>query len=83
MTHLKAYYQLLQVLFHLSQLELSLFLGHIVLTTGVARIFQWGGGAKWGSEATERGKGVGAGFPLTHGREIFEISCIKMAFFAY
>ena len=33
-----------------------------------------------GSEATERGEGVGGGFPPYHGREIFENSCMKTAF---
>ena len=39
--------------------------------TGVARIFQQGGGAKRGSEATQWAEGV---------RDIFENSCIKMNF---
>ena len=56
-----------------------------LLCTGVARIFQQGGGGgpKRGSEATERGEGVVGGCPPSHGREIFvvEISCIKMSFF--
>ena len=42
------------------------------MNTGVARIFQRGGGGpKRGSEATERAP--------SHGREIFETSCMKTA----
>ena len=44
---------------------------------GAARICQRGGGPKRGSEATERGEGVGGGF---HGREIFQNLCLKTAF---
>ena len=47
--------------------------------TGIARIFEQGG-PKRGSEATERGEGVGGGCPPSHGREIFEIMCMKTAF---
>ena len=51
--------------------------------SGVARIFQQGGGgAKRGSEATERGRVVGGGCP-TVGRFFFEILCIKGAFFEH
>ena len=39
-----------------------------------------GGGAKRGSEVTEREMGVGGGVSLSHGREIFENSCMKTAF---
>ena len=38
------------------------------------------GGPKRGSEATERGEGVGGGFPPSHGREIFQNLCLKTAF---
>ena len=49
-------------------------------STGVARVFQHGGGAKRGSEATERGK---VWPPPTVYREIFfvvENSCMKTEF---
>ena len=43
--------------------------------------FNGGGGQKRESEATEREKvWEGAWCPPSHRREIFEISCIKMAF---
>ena len=46
---------------------------------GAARICQRG--PTRGSEATERGEGVGGGFPPPmHGREIFDNSCMKTAF---
>ena len=38
------------------------------------------GEPKRGSEATERGEGVGGAFPPSHSREIFENSCMKVAF---
>ena len=55
-----------------------------VSDSGAARIFEQG--AKRGSRATERGRdGVGPGWgwspPPSHGRENFENSCIKTAFF--
>ena len=45
--------------------------------SGAARICQRG--PKQGSEATERGEVVG-GFPPSHGRKIFENSCMKTTF---
>ena len=48
---------------------------------GAARICPRG--PKRGSEATERGGGCGRGFSPSHGREIFENSCIKTAFLAH
>ena len=38
------------------------------------------GRPKRGSEAPERGEGVGGGYPSSHGREIFENLCMKTAF---
>ena len=46
--------------------------------SGAAKICQRG--AKRGSEATERGEGVGRGFPPSHGREIFQNLWMKLAF---
>ena len=38
------------------------------------------GGIVRGSEATERGEGVGGGFPPSDGRELFLNMCLKLAF---
>ena len=63
--------------------------------TGVARIFQRGGGAKRESEATEWAEGVcvcvcvyvcvcvWGGVSPYHCREIFKNSCIKITFFLH
>ena len=49
--------------------------------SGAARICQRG--PKQGSEVTERGEGVGGGFPLPRGREFFENLCMKTTFLAH
>ena len=58
-----------------------------LVITGVARIFQRGGGGGQ-SEGAKRHRGqrvYGGGVPLppSQGREIFENSCIKMTVFAH
>ena len=45
--------------------------------TGVAKISQWGGGG--GTKRLSEGR-VWDGVSSSHGREIFDISCIKVAF---